>query len=145
MRLTVYTDYSLRVLIYLALHAGHRANIAEIAARYDISENHLVKVVHGLVRGDFVSSYRGKGGGITLARAAEDINVGDVVRYCEGPPRPAECFGSDNACVITEACGLAGALAEACNSFLAALDRYTLADLVRHRSRLARLLPATAS
>jgi Rrf2 family nitric oxide-sensitive transcriptional repressor len=144
MRLTLYTDYSLRVLMYLALHGQRRANIAEIAARYRISENHLVKVVHGLVRGGFVTSYRGKGGGIALAHAADDINVGKVVRFCEGQPRPAECFGSDNACVITGACGLTEVLAEACDSFLSTLDRYTLADLVRRRSRLTRLLAATA-
>lgn len=144
MRLTLYTDYSLRVLIYLALHGQRRANIGEIAARYRISENHLVKVVHGLVRGGFVTSYRGKGGGIALARAADDINVGEVVRFCEGQPRPAECFGSDNACIITEACGLANVLAEACDIFLATLGRYTLADLVGRRSRLTRLLAATA-
>ena len=144
MRLTLYTDYSLRVLIYLALHGQRRANIGEIAARYRISENHLVKVVHGLVRGGFVTSYRGKGGGIALARAADDINVGEVVRFCERQPRPAECFGSDNACVITEACGLADVLARPATSSSPRWVATRLPISWATGARLTRLLAATA-
>ncbi len=140
MQLKVYTDYSLRVLIYLALRRGRTVNISEIAEHYGISRNHLVKVVHALARGGFIRSRRGKGGGIEVAREAADINVGSVVRYAEGPLRPAECFGVENRCVISGACGLAAVLQEACDSFLATLDRYTLADLVSQRTRLSRML-----
>jgi Rrf2 family nitric oxide-sensitive transcriptional repressor len=140
-QLTYYTDYSLRVLIYLAVQGDRMANVSEIAERYGISRNHLVKVVHNLARGGFIRSYRGKGGGIELARDPAKINIGDVVRYTEGPPRPVECFDAErNRCVIRRACGLAGVLAEACDNFFATLDRYTLADLIKRRSRLAKLL-----
>ncbi|HZO83506.1 MAG TPA: Rrf2 family transcriptional regulator [Candidatus Binataceae bacterium] len=135
MQLTYYTDYSLRVLMYLAIQRGRIANIPEIAERYAISRNHLVKVVHNLVRGGFVKSYRGKGGGIELARAPEKINIGEVVRYTEGPLRPVECFdAARNRCLIASICGLADVIEEACDAFLATLDRYTLADLVRRRA-----------
>ena len=140
-QLTYYTDYSMRVLIYLAIEPRRRVSISEIAARYDISRNHLVKVVHDLARGGFIESYRGKGGGIELARDPAKINLGEVVRYTEGPFRPVECFDAKrNQCVITNACGLAPVLKEACDSFLATLDRYTLTELVAQRERLARRL-----
>lgn len=146
MQLKFYTDYSLRVLIYLALRQGRTVNISEVAEHYGISRNHLVKVVHNLARGGFVRSRRGKGGGIELAREPADINVGSVVRYAEGPLRPAECFDAkQNRCVITGACGLAAVLQEACDSFLATLDRYTLADLVRQRTRLSAMLGIAGS
>jgi Rrf2 family nitric oxide-sensitive transcriptional repressor len=83
---TYYIDYSLRVLMYLAVHRDRMVNIAEIADCYGISCNHLIKVVHNLARGGFIKSYRGKGGGIELARDPAKINVSDVVRYTEGPP-----------------------------------------------------------
>ena len=141
MQLTYYTDYSLRVLMYLAIRRGLIANISEIAECYGISRNHLVKVVHNLARGGFIKSYRGKGGGIELARDLKEINIGEVVRYTEGPLKPVECFDVErNRCVIANVCGLADVIAEACNSFFATLDRYTLADLVRRRDRLSKVL-----
>lgn len=141
MELTFYTDYSLRTLIYLAVRRDRRCQISDIAGAYGISRNHLTKVVHGLARAGFIYSYRGKGGGITLAREAREINIGAVVRYTEGPLEPVECFrGSDNRCVITGACGLAGVVGEACENFLATFDLYTLADLTARQQELARLL-----
>jgi len=141
MQLTYYTDYSLRVLMYLAIRRGRMANISEIAERYGISRNHLVKVVHNLARGGFIKSYRGKGGGIELARDAGQISIGEVVRYTEGPLKPVECFDIErNRCVIANVCGLADVIEEACGSFFATLDRYTLADLVRRRERLSKVL-----
>jgi len=141
MQLTYYTDYSLRVLMYLAIRRDRIANIAEIAECYHISRNHLVKVVHNLARGGFIKSYRGKGGGIELARDLKEINIGEVVRYTEGPLKPVECFDVErNRCVIANVCGLADVIAEACNNFFATLDRYTLADLVKRRERLSKLL-----
>jgi Rrf2 family nitric oxide-sensitive transcriptional repressor len=146
MQLTYYTDYSLRVLMYLGVHRGRMANISEIAERYGVSRNHLVKVVHNLARGGFIKSYRGKGGGIELARDPAQINIGEVVRYTEGPPKPVECFDVErNRCVITQVCSLAEITLEACNNFFATFDRYTLADLLQHRGRLAKILAAPAS
>lgn len=143
MQLTYYTDYSLRVLMYLAVNGGRMVNISEIAERYKISRNHLVKVVHNLARGGFVKSYRGKGGGIELGRDPAKINIGEVVRYTEGPLKPVECFDAErNRCVIANACGLAEVIGEACDSFFATLDQYTLADLVKRRARLAKILAA---
>jgi Rrf2 family transcriptional regulator, nitric oxide-sensitive transcriptional repressor len=146
MQLTYYTDYSLRVLMYLAVQREKMVNISEIAERYHISRNHLVKVVHNLARGGFIKSYRGKGGGIKLARDPEQINIGAVVRYTEGPLKPVECFDATrNRCVIANACGLAEVIAEACDNFFATLDRYTLADLLKRRVRLARILSSPAA
>jgi len=148
MRLTSHSDYSLRVLIYLALNGDRRSNASEIATRFRISRNHLVKVIHGLAKGGFLRSYQGKGGGIVLGLPPEEINLGRVVRYTEGPIQLVECFRSDNRCVITGSCALAGMLREAADSFLAVLDRFTLADMVEKRVSLMRLLkiqPASAS
>ncbi len=141
MQITYYTDYSLRVLMYLGVNRERIVTISEIAQRFGISRNHLVKVVHHLARGGFIRSYRGKGGGIELARDPAKINIGDVVRYTEGPLKPVECFDVPrNRCVITNACGLAEVLAEACNNFLTTLDRYSLADLLKRRPGLSAVL-----
>jgi Rrf2 family nitric oxide-sensitive transcriptional repressor len=127
--------------MYLAIQPDRLVNIREIAERYDISRNHLVKVVHNLARGGFIRSYRGKGGGIELARKAGQINIGQVVRYTEGPFRPVECFDSErNRCVITAVCDLAPVLQEACDNFLATLDKYSLAALVTERQKLGKAL-----
>ncbi len=141
MELTVYTDYAFRVLMYLAVRPERLSSIAELARDYRISRNHLVKVVHGLARGGFLRTYRGRGGGVRLARPPSEIRIGDVVRYTEGPIRPVECFRTeDNRCVITPACGLPRVLNEAFGAFLATLDRHTLADLVDRRAQLRALL-----
>ncbi len=143
MELTYYTDYALRALIYMGLHGDRLCTTPEIAETYGISENHLMKVVHGLARGDFVRTRRGKGGGVGLARAPEGINVGAVVRYMEGPFRPVECFRPENHCPITGACVLPPILDEAFEQFLTVLERYTLADLLEPRKQLqGRLLAA---
>ena len=127
--------------MYLGLRRSELSVISEIADDYGISANHLVKVVHGLARGGFVRTYRGKGGGVALAREPHDINIGAVVRYTEGAFKPVECFrGVDNHCVVTEACRLAGVLQEACDSFLATLDRYSLGDLLIRPAKLRRHL-----
>ncbi len=141
MKLTAFTDYSLRVLIYLAAEPGRRATIAEIAAAYAISENHLVKVVHFLARSGWLSSIRGKGGGLELGRPPGQVPVGQVVRATEGAPVMAECFSdAGNACCITPDCQLKGVFAEAARAFYAVLDRYTLEDLVANRQQIAAVL-----
>lgn len=140
MELTYYTDYALRVLIYAGLRQEKLCLISEIAEHYKISKNHLMKVVHGLARGGFVRTYRGKGGGLALARDPKGILIGAVVRHMEGPFRPVECFRTRNKCTISGACDLPDILEEACQAFLAVLDRYTLADLLTRRIQLARRL-----
>ena len=141
MKLTAFTDYSLRVLIYLAAEPGRRATIAEIATAFEISENHLMKVVHFLGKEGWLTNVRGKGGGMNLAQPPEQVVVGRVVRATEGAPQPAECFGSHpDRCRILRACRLKGMLKQAADAFYAVLDRYTLADLVHNRQALARIL-----
>lgn len=142
MRLTAFTDYSLRVLIYLAAEPDRRATVAEISAAFDIKANHLTKVVHHLARCGWVATVRGKGGGLVLALPAEQIGIGRVVRDTEGETLPAECFGeaAGGGCVIARSCRLKGVLAEAVDAFHAVLDRYTLADISRNRQALAAVL-----
>ncbi len=135
MRLTRHTDYALRVLIYLATHPAGFASAADISAAYGISQNHLTKVVQGLAAAGFVETARGRGGGLRLARPADAIKVGAVVRRMEETLTLAEC----ETCRIARACGLIGVLDEALQAFLAVLDRYTVADVARGR-RLGALL-----
>jgi len=147
MRLTTFTDYSLRVLIYLGARPEHRATIADVAMAFGISENHLVKVAHFLGKEGLLENRRGRGGGMRLALAPERINIADIVRLAEGGDLPAECFDPENnRCVISGACKLRGVFHEAVNAFYAVLARYTLADLVRNRSVLAKVLfPASGA
>ena len=140
MRLTYFTDYSLRVLIYTATAPDGRATIGEIAHAFQISENHLTKVVHFLGKEGLLQNVRGRGGGLRLAVPPAEINVGDVVRKTESDDVPAECFGPDNHCTLTGRCKLEGVLAEAIDAFHAVLARYTLADLVKNRAMIQKVL-----
>ena len=141
MRLTTFTDYSLRVMMYVAAHPEGRATIAEIARSYDISEHHLTKVVHFLGKEGYLENLRGRGGGLRLARAPAAINVGDVVKLTEGGDVPAECFEREsNCCAITADCKLKFALSDAVDAFYAALRRYTLEDVVKNRKALGKVL-----
>ncbi len=141
MKLTAFTDYSLRVLIYLAAEPRRRATISEIATSFGVSENHLTKVVHFLGKHGWLATVRGKGGGLALARPAGEIPVGRVVRDTEGAALPAECFEpSGGRCAIAPSCRLRGVLVEAVEAFYAVLDRYTLADLVQQPQAIIRLL-----
>ena len=141
MKLTSFSDYTLRVLMFLALERGRLVTIPEIASAYAISENHLTKVVHQLVRQGVVESVRGKGGGIRLARLPEEIRLGEIVRASEGAAPIVECLSDESgACRIVPACRLAGILVEAFAALYATLDRYTLADLVSEHGQLREIL-----
>lgn len=135
MRLTRYTDYSLRVLIHLALHEDRICSIGEISRTYDISQNHLMKVVNALAHDGFVETLRGRAGGMRLARAAKDITVGEVVRRTEDGFQLADCSG----CALSPACGLTGVLQKGAQAMLAVFDSYTIADLLTDKATMLRM------
>lgn len=146
MRLTLHTDYSLRLLMLLAMEPEALHTIEEIAQRYDISRNHLMKVVQTLAQAGFVRSVRGRGGGLRLAKAAAQINLGAVVRATEDSFALVECFDRErNSCVVAPACGLRGPIEKALQAFLGVLDRYSLADLIKNPSSLRRMRRLLAS
>ncbi|MBI2434471.1 MAG: Rrf2 family transcriptional regulator [Candidatus Hydrogenedentes bacterium] len=148
MQLTLYTDYSLRMLIYLGVVED--ATIAEIADHFHISRNHLVKVAHNLGKYGYIHTMRGRTGGLRLARDPEKIKIGEVVRSMEPNFNLVECFHREgNQCVITPSCGLKNVLFQAYDSFLRVLDSYTLADMLHNKELLAEelhieILPASA-
>lgn len=136
MRLTRYTDYAMRLLIHLAVHDGKLCSISEISGAYAISQNHLMKVAHDLGRAGYVQAVRGRAGGLSLARPADKINVGEIVRHTEEGFDLVDCPN----CPIAPACGLSVALAKALAAFMVVLDGYTLADLVAKHAALRDLL-----
>lgn len=143
MKLTLYTDYSLRTLMYLASNRGRVSTIQDIAELHHISKNHLTKVVHHLGQIGLVETIRGRSGGLVLAWEPEDINIGDVVRQTETDFHMAECFDhSTNSCVYSSACVLESTLSAATAAFLTVLDGVTLADMVRKNSAPASTGPA---
>ncbi|MFI4965975.1 MAG: Rrf2 family transcriptional regulator [Caulobacterales bacterium] len=141
MRLTVYTDYALRVLMYLAVHPEPKPTIGEISSSYSVSRNHLMKVVYDLGVAGYIGTVRGKNGGLRLARRPEDIGLGELIRQTEPDMALVPCFDPVNSpCAITPACRLRGALHQARAAFFGVLDGYTLADLVGNRPALEHLL-----
>lgn len=134
MRLTRYTDYSLRVLIHLALHEDRLCSIGEISHTYEISHNHLMKVVTALAHDGFIETVRGRGGGMRLARPPAQITVGEVVRRTEEGFQLAECSG----CSLSPACGLTGVLAKGVHAMLDVFDTYTIADLLTDKPTMRR-------
>lgn len=131
MRLSTFSDYSLRALMYLGVQKDRLATIAEIAAAHDISKSHLMKVVHQLGRSGYIDTVRGKGGGLRLARAPQEIVVGEVIRHTESDFTLVECFADKSTCRIQGACCLPSILNEALKAMFLVLDGYTLADLLR--------------
>ncbi len=132
MQLTLYTDYTLRVLVYLSLQPEQTVTITQIADFYAISRNHLVKVVHNLATLGYIHTTRGKGGGLRLAVDPARVTIGEIVRKVEPNFDIVECFNTQtNKCVIEPICALKIALAQANREFLAALDRHTLADAIK--------------
>ncbi|WP_416138525.1 Rrf2 family transcriptional regulator [Halomonas sp. HK25] len=141
MHLTRFTDYSLRVLIYLAVKGEERSTIHEIATSFEVSRNHLMKVVQDLSHKGYITAVRGKNGGLLLKKPPEEIRLGRLVRDTENDLQLVECFGEANECKITPACRLKPILAEALRAFLTVLDKYTLADMLGpQESQLVQLL-----
>lgn len=144
MRLTLHTDYALRVLMHLALVRDRLVSVGEIAEAFDISRAHLVKVAANLVRAGYVDSMRGRGGGLLLARSPAEIRIGEVVKALEPDLAPVACLGCeparDESCVIERACDLKDVFALARDAFLDQLDRFTLADVVSRPAKMRSLL-----
>ncbi|MGG1686285.1 Rrf2 family transcriptional regulator [Pseudalkalibacillus sp. NRS-1564] len=141
MRLTNYTDYSLRMLIYLgSMKEDKLASIQEIASAYQISKNHLMKVAHELGKNGYIETIRGRNGGLRLAHLPEDINVGKVVRSTEEDFNLVECFDKENnSCVISPACRLKHVLHDALSAYFEVLDGYQLSDLIINDEMLVKL------
>jgi Rrf2 family transcriptional regulator, nitric oxide-sensitive transcriptional repressor len=132
MRLTLYTDYSLRVLLYLAGKEDETVTITELSDFYKISRNHLVKVVHNLGLNGYILTTRGRNGGIKLARPAKKIPIGEVVRSTEPDFDLLECFNpATDRCVITRNCSMKSVFFKARTGFLDVLDEHTLADIAK--------------
>ena len=141
MRLTVYTDYALRLLMYLALKDDRLATVNDVADSYGISRNHLMKVAHQLGVAGYVETVRGRGGGLRLARSPASIGLGDVIRRTEPDTSLVPCFKPvDAPCAIRRCCVLQRALEKARLAFFEVLDGYTLEDLVKPRTNLQQLL-----
>lgn len=147
MRLTAYTDYALRVLMFLAVRPEPKPTIGEIAKAHGISRNHLMKVAYELGQAGLIETVRGNRGGLRLKRPAAEIGLGEVVRQTEPDLNLVPCFAQQGAdcCVITPACGLRAALHRARAAFLDVLDQYSLADLVQNREALLPLLQAAGA
>lgn len=146
MQLTSFTDYSLRVLMFLGLHPERLVTITEIARAFDISHNHLMKVVNCLAVEGLIKSVRGKTGGITLGRDPASIRIGDVVRVTEGHFNLVECFDAKaRHCCIVPVCALRNLLQDGLEQFFAVLDQRTLADLLQRREGYLAVLPSNIS
>ena len=141
MRLTYHTDYALRMLIYLALHENRPSRVTDVASSYGISRNHLLKVALKLSKLGYVTTLRGRAGGIALGRHPGEINLGEVVRRMEDGFVLVDCMRpAGGACAISPACRLKGVVREALDAFLSIFDSYTLADIVADRAALTALL-----
>jgi Rrf2 family transcriptional regulator, nitric oxide-sensitive transcriptional repressor len=131
-QITIFTDYGLRSLMFLAARPERLCNVREISDHYGISYNHLVKVIHRLSQLGYVQSIKGKGGGVKLAKEATTLRLGDLVKALEPNMDIVECFNRDtNTCRITDSCQLKHYLFDANNAFLSSLNNHTLADTVK--------------
>jgi len=145
MKLTRFTDYSLRVLIYLGLKDDGRVTIREISEAYGISRNHLMKVVSLLTRMGYLDARRGPGGGIALAKPPGEIIVANVVRDMEDDLNLVECFCKDGTCIIKPVCELKSVLTKALMAYLDTLENYTLLDLLQPEAELSQVLGLNAA
>jgi Rrf2 family nitric oxide-sensitive transcriptional repressor len=130
MRLTNFSDYCLRLLMYAAVRQDRLITVEEVSETYNVSRAHLMKVANRLTKAGFLKSVRGRTGGLTLAKLPSKIGLGEVIRATEPDFTLVECFGARSECVITRSCRLRGILHEGRDAFDAVLDKYTLADLM---------------
>lgn len=142
MRLTMMSDYALRVLLFTAAHPDRLVTIDETQEVYDISRGHLMKIIGVLARAGILRSQRGRSGGFTLGLSPEQIRLGDVLRLTEPDFEMVECFAPSNACAITPFCRLPPIITEALTAFMAVMDRHTLADLIIEPQRFGAFVPA---
>ncbi|WP_438970366.1 RrF2 family transcriptional regulator [Methylophaga sp.] len=140
MRLTTFSDYSLRVLMYLGIQHQKLATIASIAKAYQISENHLTKVVHHLAQHGYIETIRGKGGGMRLAKEPKDINLGELIRNTEGDSGLLPCVDGEGDCCIIPVCRLTRILHDSLEGMYQVLGQYTLADLLVKEAPLTKIL-----
>ncbi len=142
MRLTSFTDYSIRVLIFLAVSHNEQPTIREVAERFGLSRNHLMKVVHELSKRGYITALRGKNGGLRLNIAPADIKIGTLISELENDLALTECLGNNNQCILTHSCELKTILTEALQNFFTTLDKYTLEDILggRRRAELVKII-----
>ena len=140
MKLTDYTDYSLRVLIFVAVHPDEPVTIQRIADAYGLPKNHLIKIVQRLGQLGYLLTMRGRTGGIRLGRPASEINVGEVVKDMEPDFAMVECFHDENRCIVTPACGLRGVLQQALTAYFKVLSQHTLQDIIQDTPQAYQLL-----
>ena len=146
MRLNAQTDYALRLLMQLAVNQDALITISEVAERFRISRNHLMKIAQALGQRGFIETVRGRSGGLRLASPPEEISVGAVVRKMEGDFAVVECLpGGNGQCIISSACRLTGIMSEALEAFLQVLDGYTIGDLCGRNPKLAKILSMRAA
>lgn len=146
MRLTQFSNYAIRILMYAGVRDGRLSSVPDMASAYGVSYDHLKKAAAELCRSGYMEAVRGRVGGVRLARRPEDINIGDVIRSMEGTVVLVECFDpASNTCPLAAACRLKNALQRATAAFFAVLDGYTLADLIDEPDHLAALLGTEAA
>lgn len=145
MNLTLFSDYSLRILMYAALNSGKQFSVDDVANAYKLSRHHVAKAVNFLAQEGYLQAKRGRGGGITLGKDPTEIRIGQLLRRSEAGSPFIECFDSaTNTCPIIKGCTLKAALFEAWNNFFDTLDKYTLADMTKRPERLREALAITA-
>lgn len=140
MRMTLHSDYALRLLIFTGLAGNRLVSTEEVANAYGLSKNHLMKVIQGLAKGGYLKTVRGRGGGFQLAANPADICVGVIIRQMEKDFAIVECLGNDDSCAISGHCRLTAIVQEAMNAWFAVLDKYSLADLLKRPAALRQLL-----
>lgn len=145
MRLNLSSDYALRLLMYLATHTERLCTITEIANHYAISRSHLMKVTHGLAQNGWITTVRGKNGGMQLARPATEIRIGAVILDCESDFQLVECMGDTSQCVLDGSCKLNGILNGAMQAFMSHLQQYTLDQLITPASTAVLLYRPSAA
>lgn len=140
MQLTSFSDYAIRVLMYVAMKEPGLSSITEVADAHKIARPHVVKIVHELGRGGYLETQRGRGGGIRLARPATEVNLGALIRFTEKNLALVDCMGGGGSCVVVSACGLQAVFRKALDAFFQELEKHTLADILGPAHKLRQLM-----